>query len=75
MPYYMTSWKTGWWSSNGLDSFWSILSSNPSWNTAFPDWGFHGFPESLQVNAVAPQLGHSCFLPNSFQFVIIHQWF
>jgi hypothetical protein len=32
---------------------------------------FRGFPQSLQAN-ITLKLGHDCFLPISFQFIIIH---
>jgi hypothetical protein len=40
-------------------------------DTVCPDWGFRGFPHSLQANdEIIPLLGHYRFLPNSFQFII-----
>jgi hypothetical protein len=51
-----------------------MLSSNLSWNTSYPDWGFCGLPQSLQENAgMAFWLGHDHFLPHPFKY-IIHHW-
>jgi hypothetical protein len=58
----------GWCSSNACDSYlWGAqYEYQLSWRRVFCD-----FPQFLQVNAGrVPQLGHNCFLPNSFQIII-----
>jgi hypothetical protein len=57
-----------------------VLGSNLGQDTGYPEWGFHGFPQSLQVNAgiVSKKLGHSCFQIlsiSSFTYYLIIQYF
>jgi hypothetical protein len=49
---------------------WVVLSSNLGWVIGYPEL-FRDFPQVLQENCVIVyRLGHGCFLPNSFQFII-----
>jgi hypothetical protein len=39
-----------------LISIWVVPVSSLGLETSYPDWGFHGFTQSLQANSVVEQL-------------------
>jgi hypothetical protein len=48
-----------------------VPGSNFGLETGYHDWGFRGFPQSLQeMPGQYPKLGHDRFLPHPFQFII-----
>jgi hypothetical protein len=52
---------------------WEVLGSNTSRDTAYLDWSFRGFPQSLVRRYLdSISIAHNRFLPNPFRFSI-HQ--
>jgi hypothetical protein len=49
--------------------FGRFFGSHRGQNAGYPDWGFRGITQSLQVNVgIVPLLGQEFFLPNPFQY-------
>ena len=50
-----------------VDLYWKVRVSR----TRFTDWNFRGVAQSLQADSgIVPRLGHCCFLPYPFKFII-----
>jgi hypothetical protein len=61
---YLEDWRGG-------KSIPEELGSNLGRDTRLPDWSFQWFPQSLQENSrISYRLGHDCFLPNPFKFIV-----
>jgi hypothetical protein len=61
--------RTGWSWGIAQGLFREALPSNLSRESDYLHWGFFWF-SSVSPAEILPQLGHDCFLPNPFQFII-----
>jgi hypothetical protein len=73
IPYHIISLNRTDWCSGMLKCIWEVLGLNLSWDTGYLNWGFPWISSVLHKNSwVVPRFRHDCFLPNTFQFIIIH---
>jgi hypothetical protein len=70
LPQPSLPWPSHWSGGSALDFYSGDALFKSRLALGCPDWGFCGFPQSLQTNArIVPQSGHKRFLPNPFQFI------